>query len=99
MCGKQQKPSWWIFYLLWSLMIGLWGWDYWTPMSDGQHAALALAIMAVCYALVARWLYLNREALRREDEIKHVRRTQRRDGPLSSTQAHYLTVVERYKPK
>ena len=89
------KPSWWIFYLLWALMIGLWGWDYGTPLSERQHAALALAILVGCYALVARWLYVNRAALRREDEIKQVRCTQRRDGPLSARQAHYLRVVER----
>jgi hypothetical protein len=71
---KPGRPSWWIFYLEWSPMIGLLMLDYWTPMSNHRHEALAIAILLSCYTLVARWLYANRSALRREDEEKRAQR-------------------------
>ncbi|MBA3948045.1 MAG: hypothetical protein H0X37_26290 [Herpetosiphonaceae bacterium] len=78
-------------------MTGLLVWDYWTPRPAIWQYGCAVVVMVAAYSLIAWWLRANRSALQREDRAKQERQTMpRRDVPLSSLQAHYLTTMEHY---
>ncbi len=98
--GKNEKPSWWVCYLIHGGLIGLIGLDYAVPLSHGWHQALACATVACCYGLIAWWLHANRAALAREDRDKQqLPFTDDRDAPLSPVQARYLRVMQRYRQR
>ncbi|HSH81860.1 MAG TPA: hypothetical protein VLA19_25315 [Herpetosiphonaceae bacterium] len=97
--SSEKKPSWWLFYVLWSLMTGFLAWDYWVPRPDWLQRGAAILIVLVFYSLIAWWLRHNRIALKHEDERRRIKRgtSRSRTVPLTSVQARYLKTVERYK--
>ncbi len=101
--GKNDKPAWWLCYLIGALTIGLLGLDYRVLLSDSWHKIFACVIVLGCLGLIARWLRANRAALASEDwdqQAKVKQRTARpRDVPLSPVQANYLHVMDHYQQK
>ena len=94
---QKQKPSWWIFYLIWGCMTALLVWDYWTPWQSGWQTACAILIILGAYSLIALWLCANRRTLRDADVVKAQRvKLPARDVPMSPVQAHYLNALEHY---
>jgi hypothetical protein len=94
---KKEKPSWWLCYLIWALMISLLAIDYWIPAPHAVHTLLACGIVLGCYGLIAWWLRANRSALASEDweEPEDRPPARPRDVPLSPVQANYLRVMGR----
>lgn len=99
--NKNKKPTWWVCYLIHSVLIGLMLLNYATPMPDTWHQVFACATVCGCYGLVAWWLHVNRGALAREDWEKQQqpRTSPDRDVPLSPVQARYLRAMKRYTSK
>ena len=95
----EMKPSWWLCFVLWSLMVAFLVWDYWVPRPDWLQKGAAVLIVLVFYGLIAWWLRRNDAALKQEDERRRIERTTSRSRtvPLTSVQARYLKTMERYK--
>ena len=93
----EKKPSWWLFYVLWSLMVGLLAWDYSVPRPEWLQKGAAILIVLVFHGLVAWWLRRNRAGLKQEDERRRTKRGASRSVPLTPVQANYLATMEHYK--
>lgn len=97
--GKNEKPAWWVCYLICALMIGLVVLTHWVPVSDGAHKTGAVGIVLGGYSLIVGWLRASRATLARDDWDQPADRPplRPRDVPLSPVQAQYLRVMERHK--
>ena len=99
--GTNEKPAWWVCYLICALMIGLLGLAYWVPVSDGVHKLFAVGIVLGSYSLIVGWLRASHAALAGDERDQATDRPPARQGdvPVSPVQAQYLQVMERYKQR
>jgi hypothetical protein len=98
---SNERPSWWLCYLIGALMIGLLVLDYSASLSDGWHTIFACCIVLGCYGLIAWWLRADHAALLKQDWEEQIERlpSQRRDVPLSPVQVKYLRVMKQHNGK
>jgi hypothetical protein len=99
--SQNNKPPWARLYATALLWFGLLELVFFMPLSLGWQKVIGYMIVFAFLGMLARWLYVNRAALAREDWEKHVRKSTspQRDVPLRPVQAHYLRVMEHYTRK
>jgi hypothetical protein len=102
--SQNNKPPWARLYITALLWFGLLVVVFLMPMSPGWQKVIGCMIAFAFLGMLARWLYVNRVALAREDYENWEKRVRKRtspqrDVPLRPVQAHYLRVMEHYTGK
>jgi hypothetical protein len=73
MLSKTTHPKWWLLYLTFPLLIGLFVLDARLKISSRGHQAVQVGIILFVYGLIHLWLKANRSALSRLDQNEHGR--------------------------
>jgi hypothetical protein len=92
-----EKPRWWVCYLICTMMIALLVLDYWIPVPESAHKAVACGIILGGYGAISAWVRANRSQLAREDGEPRGDEPRPRDLPLSPVQTNYRRVIGSYK--
>ena len=63
MRNEEDRPSWWLIWLLGLGLIGLLVLGAWAPLSERGHTAAAIGTVVLAWIAVEAWLRANRRAL------------------------------------
>lgn len=69
MNSRDRGPAWWQLNLLVPVMVGLLVLDARAPLSERGHTVAAVGIVLLVYGLVGLWLWANKLALMRANEL------------------------------
>ena len=69
MRNEEDRPSWWLLWLLGLGLIGLLVLGAWAPLSERGHTAAAIGTVVFAWIAVEAWLRANRRALLHVDGL------------------------------
>ena len=71
MYSRDVRPKWWLLYLTFPVLVGLFVVDARLRISSRGHQAVQIGIVLLVYGLINWWLKENRSALSRMDQKEH----------------------------